>query len=153
MLSSAYQAASTYDPAKATVDPDNQMLWRRPVKRLEAEAVRDAMLSVAGLLDTTMYGPGTLDPASRRRSVYFTVKRSNLIPMMVVFDAPEALTPIADRATTTIAPQALLLMNNPQVREYARALAKRAAGATPEASVRSAHEIGLGRAPTANELA
>ena len=153
MLSSTYQAASTYDPAKAAADPDNLLLWRRPVRRLESEAIRDTMLSVAGILDTTMYGPGTRDPASKRRSVYFTVKRSSLIPMMTVFDAPEALTPIADRATTTIAPQALLLMNNAQVREYAKALAKRVAGTTVEASVRSAYEIALGRPPTSDELA
>jgi hypothetical protein len=153
MLSSTYRAASTYDPDKAAKDPDNVLLWRRPVRRLEAEAVRDTMLSVAGVLDTAMYGPGTLDSASKRRSVYFTVKRSSLIPMMVVFDAPEALTPMAERPTTTIAPQALLLMNNPQVREYAKALAKRVAADEPGASVRAAYEITLGRAPTANELA
>jgi short subunit dehydrogenase-like uncharacterized protein len=107
------------------------------------------------MLDTTMYGPGTLDPASRRRSVYFTVKRSNLIPMMVVFDAPEALTPIADRATTTIAPQALLLMNNPQVRAYARAVAKRCAPASqtaPGDAVKAAYETALSRPPTAAEV-
>jgi hypothetical protein len=155
MLSSAYQASSAYDPAKAALDPDNLLLWRRPQRRLEAEAVRDTMLSVSGLLDPKMYGPGTLDPASRRRSVYFTVKRSNLIPMMVVFDAPEALTPIADRSTTTIAPQALLLMNNPQVREYAKALAKHCApdAQTPtDAAVRSAYQIALSRPPTEAEL-
>src|SRR6185503_599914 len=87
MLSSTYQAASTYDLAKAAADPDNQLFWRRPARRLESESIRDTMLSVAGMLDTTMYGPGTLNPASKRRSVYFTVKRSSLIPMMTVFDA------------------------------------------------------------------
>jgi hypothetical protein len=155
MLSATYQAASTFDPAKAAVDPDNHLYWRRPVRRLESEAIRDAMLSVAGMLDTTMYGAGTLDPASRRRSIYFKVKRSSLIPMMTVFDAPEALTPMAERATTTIAPQALLLMNNPQVREYAKALAKRTApndGVAPDAAVRAAYAIVLSRAPTAEEL-
>src|SRR2546428_2180682 len=134
-----------HDPAKAASDPDNQLFWRRPVKRLEAEAVRDAMLSVSGMLDLAIYGPGTLDAASKRRSVYFTIKRSQLIPMMIVFDAPEALTPIGDRSTTTIAPQALMLMNNSQVREYARALAKRAG------DVRPAYRIALGRDPTEAE--
>jgi hypothetical protein len=102
-----------------------------------------------------MYGPGTLDPASRRRSVYFTVKRSNLIPMMVVFDAPEALTPIADRATTTIAPQALLMMNNPQIRVYARAFAKRCAPtpqSAPNDGVTAAYSIALCRPPTPEEV-
>ena len=61
----------------------------------------------------------------RRRSIYFTVKRSKLVPMMQVFDAPEALTSIGDRPSTTIAPQALLLLNNPNVRQLRRAFARR----------------------------
>ena len=75
-----------------------------------------------------MYGPGTLDDDSRRRSIYFTVKRSKLMPMMVVFDAPEALVGVGERPTTTIAPQALLLMNNPQVRSGRRVGEARCAG-------------------------
>jgi hypothetical protein len=102
-----------------------------------------------------MFGPGTLDEGSKRRSIYFTVKRSKLMPMMVVFDAPEALTSIGDRPTTTIAPQALLLMNNPQVRGYARGLAQRLV-TRPDAPLEAA--IGLGyrttlcREATAGEL-
>src|SRR5262249_51218095 len=97
-----------------------------------------------------------LDEGSRRRSIYFTVKRSKLIPMLVVFDAPEALSGIGVRPTTTIAPQSLYLMNNPQVRGYARGFAKRIApdARTPiEEAVRMAYPIALGRAPTATELA
>jgi hypothetical protein len=155
LLSNTYQAGGQHDPAKAKADPDNELFWRRPVRRLEAEAVRDAMLAVGGVLDPTMHGPGTLDPASRRRSVYFTVKRSALVPMMVVFDAPEALTPIGDRSSTTVAPQALMLMNNPQVREYAKAFAKRVApdANTPaDAAVRAAYPIALAREATEREL-
>ena len=154
MLSGAYGADSAFDPTKAAADPDNHLLWRRPVRRLEAEAIRDTMLAVSGMLEEKMFGPGTLDPSSKRRSVYFTIKRSNLIPMMVVFDAPEALTPMGERSTTTIAPQALLLMNNPQVREYAKTLAKRAAptNSTPtESAIRAAYEIALSRPPTRQE--
>src|SRR5438067_10460843 len=103
-----------------------------------------------------MFGPGTLDPANKRRSIYSTVKRSKLMPMMQVFDAPEALSGIAQRPTTTIAPQALLLMNNPQVRAYARGLAQRLARnpETPvDEAVKSGFLMALGRAPTAEELA
>jgi hypothetical protein len=156
MTSSVYATSGDFDAAKAQADPDNGLLWRRPLRRLESEAIRDAMLSISGMLDGTMYGPGTLDSASRRRSVYFTVKRSQLIPMMLVFDAPEPLSPMADRPTTTIAPQALLLMNNPQVRRCAEALAKRCApdGATPaESAVRSAYRLALAREATAGEAA
>ena len=63
-----------------------------------------------------MYGPGTLKETSTRRSIYFTVKRSQLIPMLQVFDWPDALQGMGVRPTTTIAPQALYLMNDPQVR-------------------------------------
>ena len=65
------------------------------------------MLAASGPLDETMFGPGTLDEGQRRRSIYFTIKRSQLIPLMVLFDAPEPLQGVAARPSTTIAPQAL----------------------------------------------
>jgi mono/diheme cytochrome c family protein len=158
VTSSAYALDASFDPVKAAADPDDATIWRRSVRRLESEAIRDAMLAVSGSLDATMYGPGTLDPAMRRRSVYFQIKRSSLIPMMMVFDAPETLVPIAQRAATTVAPQALLLMNNPQVRQYAVGLATRAAteagsGAVREAVIAAAYRIALGRDPDSQELA
>jgi cytochrome c553 len=156
LMSAAYQADSHLDEAKAAVDRENRLFWRRPARRLEAEAIRDSLLAVGGVLDERMYGPGTLDEGSKRHSIYFTVKRSKLIPMLVVFDAPEALSGIGERPTTTIAPQALYLMNNPQVRGYARGFARRVApdGKTPiEDAVRKGYLIALGRAPTAAELA
>jgi hypothetical protein len=114
------------------------------------------MLAASGLLDSRMFGPGTLDEASRRRSIYFTVKRSRLIPMLQVFDAPDASGSVGERPTTTVAPQALYLLNNPQVREYARGLAGRAAPAvaTPLAdAVRAAYRLALTRLPSAEEAA
>ena len=113
------------DRAKAAVDPGNRLFWRHEKRRLEGEVVRDALLACGNRLDERMYGPGSLDEAQRRRSIYFTVKRSELVPMMQVFDAPEALTSMGDRPSTTIAPQALLLLNNPNVRADARAFAAR----------------------------
>ena len=103
-------------------DPDNLLWWHRPPRRLEAESIRDSMLVVSGLLDRTMYGPGTLDPNMKRRSIYFFIKRSQLIPMMMLFDWPEPLVSIGQRQTTTIAPQALAFMNNPIARAAAEAL-------------------------------
>lgn len=154
MSSATYMQSTAHDPAKAAKDPDNRLLWRRPMRRLEGEIIRDAMLALSGQMDTRMFGPGTLDPNSRRRSIYFTVKRSQLMPMMVVFDAPEALVSIGERPTTTIAPQALLLMNNPQVRNYAHGFAKRLL-ATEQASwdelVRQGYRFALGREPEAEE--
>jgi Protein of unknown function (DUF1549)/Protein of unknown function (DUF1553)/Planctomycete cytochrome C len=156
VTSAVYLEDSRLDAAKEAVDRENRLIWRRPARRLEAEVIRDSLLAVGGALDERMYGPGNLDEGSKRRSVYFTVKRSKLIPMLGVFDAPEALSGIGERPTTTIAPQALYLMNNPQVRGYARGFAKRVApdAKTPvEEAVRMGYRIALGRAPTAAELA
>ncbi len=105
-----------------------------------------------------MHGPGTRDERSRRRSIYFTIKRSQLIGSMVVFDAPEPLVSQGARPTTTVAPQALLLMNGPQVREWAEAFAKRIAAETqearePAALAARAYAIALGRAPDSREAA
>jgi hypothetical protein len=153
MTSAAYAQSSRNDPAKAAKDPDNKLFWRRPSLRLEAEAIRDSLLHVGGALDLTMYGPGTLDEGSKRRSVYFTMKRSKLIPMMQVFDAPEALVSVGERPRTTIAPQALLLMNNPHVRSYARGFARRIASAPSlEEAVKLGYRIAITRDPTAEEL-
>ena len=95
------------------------------MRRLAAEVIRDSILVVGGKLDTTMYGPGTLDEESPRRSIYFTMKRSKLIPTLVVFDAPDGTVGVGDRPSTTIAPQALHLMNNPQVRGAAHGFARK----------------------------
>ncbi len=125
LTSAVYLQDSQFDAAKAAVDPGNRLFWRHEKRRLEGEVVRDALLACGNLLDERMYGPGSLDETHRRRSIYFTVKRSQLVPMMQVFDAPEALSSMGDRPSTTIAPQALLLMNNPNVRQTAQAFARR----------------------------
>jgi hypothetical protein len=155
MTSAVYQSDGTIDAAKAAIDRDNRLWWRMPPRRLEAEIIRDSLLVVSGELDPRMYGPGTLDEGSKRRSIYFTVKRSKLIPMLQVFDGPDALSSIADRPTTTIAPQSLHLMNNPHVRGHARSLARRlgAQDATLAAQVEQAYRIALGRTPSAEESA
>jgi hypothetical protein len=160
LTSAVYQQSSAIDPVNAAIDPDNIYLWRWSPRRLEAEAIRDSLLTVAGELDRTMYGPGTLDEAMKRRSVYFTVKRSKLIPMLQLFDAPDANQGIGRRATTTVAPQALLVMNGPIVRGWAVAMARRAATArptdheevTPAETLRRAFQAALARDPSDEEL-
>jgi hypothetical protein len=124
MTSQTYmQSNRMMDDPRSKVDPDNLLWWHRAPRRLEAESIRDSMLSVSGLLDRRLYGPGTLDPNMKRRSVYFFIKRSQLIPMMMLFDWPEHLVSIGQRQSTTIAPQALAFMNNPVSRSSAEALA------------------------------
>jgi hypothetical protein len=155
VTSAVYQTASTPDPARSGVDRDNTLFWHRPVRRLDAEAIRDSFLAVSGQLDPEMYGPGTLDEASRRRSIYFTMKRSRLVPMLVIFDAPDGTVGVGERPATTVAPQALVLMNNPQVRSWARAFGKRvmAAARSPEQVVHGAYRLALSRDATPDELA
>ena len=158
MTSAAYQQSSAPDPAKTAADPDNNLFLRQVPRRLEGEAVRDSMLAVSGALDRTLYGPGTLAETSRRRSIYFTLKRSQLVNSMVVFDAPEPLASQSLRPTTTVAPQALLFMNSPQVRDWARAFAARVAAEAGPATggsapfITRAYQLALGRAPQDAEL-
>ena len=125
MTSEAYQQGSMRNPEKEAADPANDLFMRRIPQRLEGESIRDAMLAVSGMLDDTMFGPGTRDEGSRRRSIYFNIKRSQLMGSMVAFDAPEPLASQGARPVTTVAPQALMLMNSPQVRTWAEALARR----------------------------
>ncbi len=154
MTSGVYMQSSALnvDDPRLTIDRENKLYWRRAPQRLEAEAIRDALLAASGQLDTTMYGPGSIDSAMRRRSVYFFVKRSQLIPMMMLFDWPEHLVSIGQRPQTTIAPQALMFMNNPQGREYALALAKHVQSESAEQSVDRVYWAALSRGPLCSEL-
>ena len=124
MTSAVYMQHDRFDEKRAIVDSGNRLHWRRTPRRLEAEAIRDAMLSISGLLDRSMYGTGSLDQGMRRRSIYFTIKRSKLVPTMMLFDWPEHLVSIGRRPVTTTAPQALWFMNNTQTRLYADGFAK-----------------------------
>jgi hypothetical protein len=155
MTSSVYQQSTAWDTERAAIDPDDVLLWRRPVLRLEGEAIRDSMLAVSGQLDPTMFGPGTLDESMRRRSIYFFVKRSKLIPMMMLFDWPDALQGLGQRSSTTVAPQALALMNHPQVQAYAAAFAMRLlpeAKKSLESGIRQAYTTALSRPPDSTEM-
>ena len=148
------------DP-RAKVDNENKWIWRRDRHRLEAESIRDTMLFASGQLQTQLYGPGTLDEGNKRRSIYFTTKRSKLIPILQLFDAPEPTVSIGSRSSTTIAPQALLFINNAQVRGYARSLATRLVEAIktqPDAekfkmAAASGYMMAVGRQATPAELA
>lgn len=153
LLSSVYQQSGDFDEARAKVDRENLLLWRRSPRRLEAEAIRDTMLAVSGQLDTTMFGPGSLDQNTKRRSVYFFIKRSQLIPMMMLFDWPEHLVSIGNRASTTIAPQALMFLNSPQGRQYAQAFAKSLPTEGMTLAVVTAFQRAFGREPSNQEIA
>jgi hypothetical protein len=155
LMSNAYRQSSAYSAASAQRDPDNVYCWRFQPRRLEAEAIRDCILACSGRLDLTMFGPGSLDESTRRRSIYFTVKRSQMIPSMQLFDRPESLVSISTRPSTTTAPQALFFMNSPIVRSAAEAFAERLArpakNSTDDA-IRLAFHISVFRDPTDKEL-
>ncbi len=151
LASAAYMQDGRYDENRAALDRENVLLWRQTPRRLEAEPIRDAMLKVAGLLDEQPFGPGSLDPSMRRRSVYFFIKRSQLIPSMMLFDWPEHLVSIGQRGTTTTASQALLFLNSPQGRQCAEGFAARLAGASDADAVRKGYRLAYGREPTEAE--
>jgi hypothetical protein len=110
-------------------DPDNTLLWQRRPVRLEGEAIRDALLAASGLLDPKLYGRAGLDVKSPRRSIYLTVKRSEPVGFLQVFDQPEPVQPVGARGVATVPTQALAMLNSPFVRLAAEGLAKRARAA------------------------
>lgn len=158
MTSKTYQQTSDLPTVKASKkkgDASSYELFFPTHRRLEAEAIRDSLLAVSGQLDTRMFGAGSLDPSSLRRSIYLTIKRSRLITAMQAFDAPEPLVSQATRPTTTVAPQALLLMNSPFVRSWAAAFSERIRPLDNESllhTIENAYQLALNREPTRLEL-
>ena len=152
VMSATYRQSAAHDAAKLKADPQNKLLWRRTPARLEAEVIRDSILKVSGQLDERMFGAGTLDERMLRRSIYFMIKRSKLIPSMQLFDSPEPLVSQGSRPATIIAPQALHFMNNGQVRASAMELARQLK-VQPDtaAAVTLGYQTVLGRAPTPKE--
>jgi hypothetical protein len=153
LLSDTYQQSHDVDPANLQIDPDNRLLWHSRPRRLEAEAIRDALLAAGGNLDPTMFGPSVLDN-SARRSIYLRVKRSELLPIMTMFDAPEPTQSIGERSVTTVPTQALAMMNSPFVRQQAEKLLSRirlAADAPLTTAIDRGYQIAYGRSPTTAE--
>jgi hypothetical protein len=176
--SSTYLQGAGFDPASARVDPDGRLLWRRRPQRLEAEILRDSMLAVSGTLNAKMFGPAVKPPipaeaiqarnmkdpyprdlqdtpGTRRRSIYLFHKRVVQHPLMQAFDGPDAQASCGRRENTTVAPQALALLNDRFVRARAVDFADRAVRETrgkPEEEVRWAWELALARKPSNREL-
>jgi hypothetical protein len=178
LTSSVYLQDTRFDAAKAKTDPDNRLLWRRRPQRIESEILRDAMLAVSDTLNPEMFGPAFKarvapeaiqarnmkdpypkdlkdTPATRRRSVYMFHKRVVQQPLMQAFDGPDAQASCGRRENTTVAPQALALLNDDFVRaramDFARRVEKEAVAQT-EAQVHLAWRLALGREPSPGEL-
>ena len=178
LLSSTYRQSSRRREGPAAKDPLNRMLWRMNYRRLEAEPTRDAILAVSGSLNPEMFGPSVYpklptdglasqaypagawgnsdEKQARRRTVYVYIKRSLQLPMLEAFDAADPNAVCPRRNVTTVAPQALALMNDPFVREEAAQFAERTrkeAGGNPAARIDRAFHLAFGRAPSSAELA
>ena len=162
--SATYRQSSVFHKLAAARDADNQLLWRFSPRRLEAEAVRDAMLAVSGELNLELGGPsfqgssyGNPDPtgsAFNRRTVYRMNVNSGKDPLLDAFDCPDPSVKTPRRGVTTTPLQALELMNNAFVQRQAKGLAARAmktAGNDLPAAVRSVYRMAVGRDPTADE--
>jgi hypothetical protein len=125
MLSSTYQQSCTPDEKTYHADPDNQLLGRMNRSRLEAEALRDALLLVTDTLDKTLGGPAKNDLTINRRTLYVMTIRSDRSNYRMLFDAADPVTIVEKRVDSTVAPQALFLLNNPFALAKTQALAKR----------------------------
>ena len=124
---------------------------KRMPRRLEAEAIRDNTLAVSDLMDKKMYGAGTLKEEMLRRSIYFMIKRSKLVPIMQSFDWPDSLTSLGKRSVTTTPSQALIFINDPNMRRMAEGFAKRISEKSDP--IKEAYQIAYGRLPSEGELA
>ena len=175
MQSETYMSSAVTDPKSTAhglaADPENKTLWRFPRRRLEAEEIRDSMLFVSGQLDTTLGGSllkfrdreyvtstANSDPVnytSNRRSCYLPVVRSALYDVYTAFDFGDPTVMNGDRATTTVAPQALFMMNSPLALTQSRILAEnllKQTSLSDAARVQSAYQICLARSASAKEI-
>jgi len=171
VLSAAYRQSNDVAPAAAQADPDNRLLHHMPVRRLEAEAIRDSMLAVSGNLEPKSYGPpvpphiseyqdgrgkpptGPVDGA-RRRSVYIGIRRNFLPPLFVAFDYPPTVTTVGRRGAATVPSQALIMLNNEFVQSQAAVWARNAAAAHAGAGPRlqAMFAAAFGRPAEAGEI-
>ncbi len=176
LLSSTYRMSGEADADNLKIDAANKYSWRFNRQRMDAEELRDTVLSVSGVLNAKMGGrpvippltkeeengmwapsqwPVSLDTAEHnRRSVYLYVKRSFPFPMFTIFDAPESSQSCPRRDVTTVAPQALALMNSSFMVDKAKLLAERVSAAHPgdaPVEVQSAWMLALSRNPSDSE--
>ena len=165
--------ASAATTAALAVDPDNRMLWHAPLRRLESEAVRDAILASSGALDRTAGGPpvlfegrndGTVVVSKRslatptspnRRSLYLLARRNFSLSLLAVFDQPLMGTNCTQRARSTVVSQSLTMLHDEFPLEQAALLARRVrstVGEAQTAQIRYAYLCTLSREPTADEV-
>lgn len=158
--------------AVTKVDPDKKLYWHFPRRRLSGEQLRDALLAVSGQLNLKMYGPGVRPPLPKnyngreawkvtedqaehsRRSVYLYAKRNLPFPMLAAFDFPDMHESCAERTETTVAPQALTMLNSDEMLKFAGDFARRLTDEQAELGlVERAYLYAFGRRPNPDEQA
>lgn len=161
LTSSTYRQASTNHAASRQLDPDNHLLWRQRLRRLEAETLRDAILTVAGKVNGHMFGPPVpmvrqgdgevvtpKDANGQRRSIYLQVRRSQPLTLLQVFDQPVMETNCTRRGVSTVASQALTLLNSDFLTQQAEAFAARLLQEAPTDLAGQAMRWAFTRLPT-----
>ncbi len=174
LTSATYRQASQTDPAKSALDSGNRYLWKMNRRRLEAEAIRDSVLSLAGKLDQTMGGPAFMDfvlekpqhsphyeyrlydpmnPLSHRRSIYRFIVRSQQQPFMTTLDCADPSLLVGSRNETLTPNQSLALLNNPFMIAMAQAWAQELSSRHTNLrdQIQTAFEQATGRSPSLEE--
>ena len=158
MLSDAYRQAAVEDPQSRMRDPENRLLWRFPRRRLDMEAMRDAMLAVSGELKTDPLGGKPFDfladPIVPRRSVYGMVNRDIVSSLASTFDRADPNTCTAKRPETTVPQQTLFALNSSFIQDRAASFAKLSESAgDARARIRWMYQRAFSRPPDADEIA
>jgi hypothetical protein len=178
LTSNAYRMSKLHNEAHAQTDPANQLLWRFPYRRLEAEAIRDSMLAVSGRLNRQLYGPSMYphvsaesrrsgydpnsvwkefnEPDASRRTIYAYVKRTLIVPLLDTLDFCDTTRSADRRDITTVAPQALELLNGEFANRQARHFADRLideAGHDVDRQIAQGYRLALSRPATSAEQA
>ena len=176
LQSNAYRMSRTVNEKYLAEDPENRLLWRTPMRRLEVEAIHDSILAASGTLNRKMYGPsvypyvpkealeGNSDPGSiwrpfneeeaSRRAIYAFIKRAFLVPMFEVLDFCDTARSAAKRLNTNVPTQALTLFNGDLVNRQASHFASRLrgeAGPNPGKQIDLAFRLAIARPPTSKE--
>ena len=151
VTSSAFQRSSIPPEGAPETDPDNVLLSHFPLRRLEAEAIRDAILAVSGRIDPSPGGPA-VDGSSNRRSVYVNVIRNSLDPFLSAFDAPEPLSTRGSRDVTNVPAQSLTLLNDRFVIDAAKTWARNLPQESDPDRIRRMFRDALSRPPSPAEL-
>ena len=156
MLSSVYQLSAEYSEVNILKDPDNQMFWHANQKRLDAEALRDALLAVSGTLDSSMGGPSLeFNTDNRTRTVYGKISRVKMDEMLVLFDFPNAIISNEKRSITNVPSQQLFFLNSKVILDQSRLLAERLrrdSGEDDAARIQLAYRLLYSRAATDAEV-